>query len=159
MFDSICLRNGTHTGFYWLTLVILLTWEVGIRRIIVWGQHWQKVHETPSEPIVGCGYTCLSSQLSGRLRPGGLWSQAILSKKKKKKKPSPPSHRKNLGMHLSPAYFRRHKWESHGPGKPRWKVRASLPNSQSKRAGSVAQVVEHLTNAWPIVLQISRSCR
>jgi hypothetical protein len=48
----------------WHTPVILATWEAKIRKIVVHVQSGQKVHETPSQSIkVGCGGSCLSSQL------------------------------------------------------------------------------------------------
>jgi hypothetical protein len=48
-----------------LTTVILIlpTWEVEIRRIMVWGQPGQKVCETPSQPTAGHRGSHLSAQL------------------------------------------------------------------------------------------------
>jgi hypothetical protein len=35
-------------------------------RMAVPGEPWQKVHETPSQPMAGCGGALLSSQLGGK---------------------------------------------------------------------------------------------
>jgi hypothetical protein len=48
---------------WWLTPIILASWEAGIRRISVGGWPWQKVHETTSRPIAAHSGTGLSSQL------------------------------------------------------------------------------------------------
>jgi hypothetical protein len=39
---------------WWLMPIIPATQEVAIRRITVWGQIRQKVHEIPPQPIAGC---------------------------------------------------------------------------------------------------------
>jgi hypothetical protein len=41
--------------------VILTSWEVRIERLEV-----QKVHNTPSQPMAGCGGTCLSPRYAGK---------------------------------------------------------------------------------------------
>jgi hypothetical protein len=57
------LKN-TGNWVLWLTPVILTTWEVEIRRIMVQGHLRQKVHENLSQPIKkGCGVMHLSFQL------------------------------------------------------------------------------------------------
>jgi hypothetical protein len=58
-------HSHTHPSFYsyvqQLMTVILVTWEVMIQRITVQGQSGQKVCQTPSQPMAGCGSICLSS--------------------------------------------------------------------------------------------------
>jgi hypothetical protein len=49
-------------GCWWLTPVILATWEAEIRRIAVRGQTRQKVQETPYQPIAQYGNALLLSQ-------------------------------------------------------------------------------------------------
>jgi hypothetical protein len=44
--------------------VTLATLEARVRRITVEGQSKQKIMETPSEPIAGCGGVRLSSQVT-----------------------------------------------------------------------------------------------
>jgi hypothetical protein len=61
--------------------VILAIQEVEIRKMEVQSQPRQTVNETPSQPITEHSGSYLSSQLLGRLRLGGSWFQARLSKK------------------------------------------------------------------------------
>jgi hypothetical protein len=64
---------------WWLTPVILVTWEEEIRRIVVQGQQGQNIYETLFQPIKAwCGDTCLSTQLQGKAQIKGLcsgWAQ------------------------------------------------------------------------------------
>jgi hypothetical protein len=54
----------------WLTSVILATWNVEIRRYVVWGKHRQEVREVPSQLIKsGCGGVHLSSQCRSVIVP------------------------------------------------------------------------------------------
>jgi hypothetical protein len=57
-------KNVVWSQAWWLKSVILATWkeEIGI---VVGGQPKKKDHETPSQPIAGCGCACLSSHLHG----------------------------------------------------------------------------------------------
>jgi hypothetical protein len=57
-----------------LMFVILPTWEAKVRRIMVQGWLGQKVSKTASQPIAEYGdiHACLSLQVHGRLRLGGL---------------------------------------------------------------------------------------
>jgi hypothetical protein len=50
--------------------VILATWEAEIWQIIIQSQPVQKVPETPSQPMAGCGVVCLSSQLPREAQAG-----------------------------------------------------------------------------------------
>jgi hypothetical protein len=59
----------------WLKLAILATQEVGIRRIMVPGQPWQKSSQDRSQPMSGCSGTCLSSQLCVKAQTVGLLSR------------------------------------------------------------------------------------
>jgi hypothetical protein len=59
---------------WWLTPVILATWEVELTRITVWGQPRQKVHKTPSQKMVGsCGMHLSSCQKTWK----GLQSRSV----------------------------------------------------------------------------------
>jgi hypothetical protein len=50
--------------WWWLILIILITQELEMGRIMVQGQHWKNVCETPtSELLAGCSDAPLSSQL------------------------------------------------------------------------------------------------
>jgi hypothetical protein len=52
-------RNVARVGWmWWLTPIVLATWETAIRRITVQGQPKQKV-----QPVAGYNGVCLSSQL------------------------------------------------------------------------------------------------
>jgi hypothetical protein len=46
---ALIIRNDKQG--WWLTSIILATWEIEIRRILVQTQSGQKVHENPSQPI------------------------------------------------------------------------------------------------------------
>jgi hypothetical protein len=50
--------------------VILATLEMEIGRTVVRGQPQQKVHKTPSQPVVGYDIVLLSSQLCGEAQIG-----------------------------------------------------------------------------------------
>jgi hypothetical protein len=51
---------------WWLMTVIPAKQEAEIRKIIVQCQVGQKVSQSPSQPIAGCGGISLSSQLHGK---------------------------------------------------------------------------------------------
>jgi hypothetical protein len=65
----------------WLTTIILATWEAEIQRTIIPGQHRQKFHKIPSQPVSGHSGVCLSSQLCRKLKYGGSWFQSRLGNK------------------------------------------------------------------------------
>jgi hypothetical protein len=61
--------------------VILVTWEVEMRRITIQGQPGQKVSENPSQPIkAGHGGGCLSSQLCRKHKIGECDSSSPMHK-------------------------------------------------------------------------------
>jgi hypothetical protein len=53
VYSSILISNKKEiiAGHWWLTLIILITWEVEMGRVVVQGQLMQKIHETPPQPI------------------------------------------------------------------------------------------------------------
>jgi hypothetical protein len=55
--------------------VIPATQEVGVRRIAVQGILGEELHETPSQPIAGCGGVRLPSQLHRESQIRGLQSR------------------------------------------------------------------------------------
>jgi hypothetical protein len=56
------LESKVEVGCWWLTPVILATWEAEIRRMLVPGQPRQKVKEIPSQPISAHNSLHLSPQ-------------------------------------------------------------------------------------------------
>jgi hypothetical protein len=59
-------------GWWWLTPVILATWEAEISKIVVWGQPRQKFPKTPSQPIAGLTCAHMSSQAAWEAEIGGI---------------------------------------------------------------------------------------
>jgi hypothetical protein len=57
------LKSKGTSQLWRLKSVILATWEVEIRRIMVQGQAGEKVLEIPSQPVAECSEVHLSSQL------------------------------------------------------------------------------------------------
>jgi hypothetical protein len=79
---AVCswLRVKAQARRWWLLPIILATQEAKIGRVAIPGKPRQKVYKTVSQPMAGHNSVHLLSQLHRRLRSGGWWFQASLSK-------------------------------------------------------------------------------
>jgi hypothetical protein len=75
------LKNKKQVGRWWLTPVILATWEAEIRRISGQSQPGKKFPKILSQQWLGAAVYAFHPKLCGRLREGGLQFQVHLGKK------------------------------------------------------------------------------